>query len=95
MWSYIVVILCVSTSFLVPGCKKNGEGISCGSIFTRSRKKIETAVVSSQTEMREIIELATNKRVIKFFEEHEIIEKYKKEPKKTDSEKYDEQLGGL
>ena len=42
-------------------CKKNGQGLKRGDVFTRSRRKHETARVGSQNEMREIIELAVDK----------------------------------
>ena len=41
-------------------CKKDGvEGLRNGAIFTRARKKHETIEVPSQSEMREIVERAT------------------------------------
>ncbi|MFC2026840.1 helix-turn-helix domain-containing protein [Chloroflexota bacterium] len=45
-------------------CKNNGlEGLKRGALFTRSKSKYETAQVKSQTEMREIIELAVDKEI--------------------------------
>jgi len=44
-------------------CKKNGEDLKRGDIFTRSRRKYETARIGSQTEMREIIDLSMNKEI--------------------------------
>lgn len=44
-------------------CKKDGEGLKRGDIFTRSRRKHETARVGSQTEMREILDLAVDKEI--------------------------------
>ncbi|KPJ58158.1 MAG: hypothetical protein AMS15_09095 [Planctomycetes bacterium DG_23] len=47
-------------------CKKNGpEGLKKGAIFTRPRRKNETVAVPSQTEMREILDSAVDKRVRK------------------------------
>lgn len=42
-------------------CKKNGEGLRMGVIYTRSRRMPETVAVPSQTEMREILDLGTQK----------------------------------
>ena len=42
-------------------CKKNGQDLKRGDVYTRSRRKYETARVGSQNEMREIIELAVDK----------------------------------
>jgi predicted HTH transcriptional regulator len=44
-------------------CKKPGQNLKSGDIFTRSRRKYETALVSSQTEIREILELAVDKQI--------------------------------
>ena len=44
-------------------CKKDGEDLKCGDVFTRSRRKYETARVGSQTEMREILDLAVDKEI--------------------------------
>lgn len=44
-------------------CKKPGQDLKSGDIFTRSRRKYETVRVSSQNEMREILELAVDKEI--------------------------------
>ena len=44
-------------------CKKNGQDLKRGDVFTRSRRKYETARVGSQTEIREILELAVDKQI--------------------------------
>ncbi len=44
-------------------CKKPGESVKRGDVFTRSRRKYETALVGSQTEMREILDLAVDKEI--------------------------------
>jgi len=45
-------------------CKKDDqEGLKRGAFFTRSRRKYETAQVGSQTEMREILDLAVDKEI--------------------------------
>lgn len=49
-------------------CKKNGEKLYRGSIYTRPRRKNESVPISSQTEMRELIERAVDKRMRKYRE---------------------------
>ena len=45
-------------------CKKDGEeGLKRGAFFTRSRRVYETAQVGSQTELREILDLAVDKEI--------------------------------
>ena len=45
-------------------CKNNGlENLKRGALYTRSRTKHETIQVRSQTEMREILELAVDKEI--------------------------------
>ena len=45
-------------------CKKVGEeGLKRGAFFTRSRRKYETAQVATQTETREILDLAVDKEI--------------------------------
>jgi len=45
-------------------CKNNGlENLKRGAFFTRSRVKHETVQVKSQTEMREILDLAVDKEI--------------------------------
>jgi predicted HTH transcriptional regulator len=46
-------------------CKKSGRDLEKGRIYTRSRTKNESAPVSSYAEMREILDLATDKAVRK------------------------------
>jgi len=47
-------------------CGKDGVNLRKGAIYHRSRTKNESAEVFSQSEMREIIEIATDKAVRKF-----------------------------
>ena len=50
-------------------CKKNGiENLRGGAIYTRARKKHETIEVPSQTEMREILDRATENGVQRWVE---------------------------
>lgn len=45
-------------------CKKNGpENLRRGAVYTRSRRKHETAEVGSQTEMREILDRAVDSQI--------------------------------
>ena len=46
-------------------CKKDGQDLKRGDLFTRSRGRYETVRVSSQNEMREIIELAVDKEIMR------------------------------
>ncbi len=48
-------------------CKRNGAGnLTEGAIYTRSNRMPETVSVPSQTEMREILDIATQKGIRKF-----------------------------
>ncbi|PEX44006.1 ATP-binding protein [Bacillus thuringiensis] len=50
-------------------CKRQGEqGLKQGTLFTRSRRMAETVAVPSQSEMREILDIAIEKGVRKFQE---------------------------
>lgn len=77
-------------------CKRSGVGLRDGAIYTRSYRMPETCEVPSQTEMREIIDMATDKEVRRFLERLRasgllptgIVER-------TETEKYDEELEGL
>ena len=76
-------------------CRKNGDqNLSRGDIYTRPRRMNETAQVSSQTEMREIIELATDKAMQKFITRQQRLGIPTILPA-SDKEKFDEQLEGL
>lgn len=78
-------------------CKKDGErGVCRGAIYTRPRRKIESVPVPSQTEMREILDLAVDKKIRKHIEDYfrwgmVSPEKYKE----NDLDRFEEQLGGL
>jgi len=47
-------------------CKRDGTDLRNGAMYTRSRTKNESAEVSSQSEMRDIMEMAVDKGVRKF-----------------------------
>ena len=77
-------------------CKRDGEkGLRRGAIYTRPRRKIESAEIPSQVEMREILDMALEKYIRKFKKQFsrsglEIIE-----PEEHHRELFDEQLEGL
>lgn len=77
-------------------CKRDGIGLRNGAIYTRSYRMPETCEVPSQTEMREIIDMATDKGVRRFLERSRAVGLLPGETaERTDSEKYDEELEGL
>jgi predicted HTH transcriptional regulator len=78
-------------------CKKDDSGIlRRGEIYTRSRKKYESVIVPSQTEMREILEMAIEKRMRKRVEEFFKIGIIRvSSPEDQDIEKFKKQLGEL
>ncbi len=77
-------------------CKRSGIGLRDGAVYTRSYRMPETCEVPSQTEMREIIDLATDKEVRRFLERlREAGLLSAKTVEQTDTEKYDEELEGL
>jgi len=78
-------------------CKKDGDkGIRIGAIYTRPRRKVESVPVPSQNEMREIIDLAVDKKMRKI---QENLFKWGIRTDQiyqvTNDDKFDEQLGGL
>lgn len=77
-------------------CKKGGIGLRGGAVYTRSYRMPETCEVPSQTEMREIIEMATDKGVRRFLERSRRVGLLTGEAVgPTDTEKFDEELEGL
>ncbi len=77
-------------------CRRNGVGLRQGAVYTRSYRMPETCEVPSQTEMREIIEIATDKGVRRFLERsHRAGLSTGGAIGPTDAEKFDEQLEGL
>ncbi|TGM73626.1 ATP-binding protein [Leptospira levettii] len=49
-------------------CKKDGTGIRRGAIYFRPAKKIETSEISDESEMREILNIATERKFREFME---------------------------
>jgi hypothetical protein len=77
-------------------CRRNGVGLRQGAVYTRSYRMPETCEVPSQTEMREIIEMATDKGVRRFLERSRragLLTGGTAEP--TDTDKFDEELEEL
>ena len=75
-------------------CKKDGRELRCGAVYTRSYQKPETCEVRSQTEMREILELAVDKGV-KGFVRRMYSAGARIEQVESDAEKFQKQLEGL
>lgn len=76
-------------------CKSNGEeNLRCGSIYTRTRRMYESAVVPSQTEMREIIEMAVDKGIREFNRRVSYVG-IGVQSQLSAEEQYDQELGGL
>jgi hypothetical protein len=58
-----VVIQVEEFSELPVICKKDGDGLRKGAIYTRPRRMHETAEIPSQTEARELLDIATEKSI--------------------------------
>ncbi|MDP8206531.1 MAG: ATP-binding protein [Candidatus Electryonea clarkiae] len=74
-------------------CKRDGESnLRRGAIYTRTHRLPESAEIPSQTELREILELAIEKRLRSFVRtaSHAGIPLSKEQ---SDAERFDEQLG--
>jgi hypothetical protein len=56
------VIRAIEFAELPVVCKKDGEKLRRGAMYTRSRRMVETVEVPGQVEMREILDLAIEKR---------------------------------
>jgi len=76
-------------------CKKDSEDLKRGDVFTRSRKKYETARVGSQTEMREILDLAVDKEIRRLRSRGLITSVEVVSPTEADKKEFDRQRGGL
>jgi predicted HTH transcriptional regulator len=75
-------------------CKKDGLDLRQGAIYTRAYRMPESCEVRSQTEMREIIELATEKAVRVFIRRVQSVGLPLPRPT-TDAARFDKQLGEL
>lgn len=76
-------------------CKKDGEGLKRGEVFTRSRRKYETARVGSQTEMREILDLAVDKEIRQLRSRGLITSLEAVSPTEADKQAFEQQGGEL
>lgn len=76
-------------------CKKPGENLKRGDVFTRSRRKYETALVGSQTEMREILTLAVDKEIRRLRSRGLITSIEIVYPTEADRQAFERQRGGL
>lgn len=76
-------------------CKKDGEGLKRGDVFTRSRKKYETSRVGSQTEMREILDLAVDREIKRLRSRGLIASVEVVSPTEVDRKAFEQQRGGL
>jgi len=76
-------------------CKKDGEHLKRGDVFTRSRRKYETARVGSQTEIREILDLAVDKEIRRLRSRGLITSGEVVSPTEADKQAFERQRGGL
>lgn len=75
-------------------CKKDGRELQKGVVYTRGWRIPETVPVPTQTEMREIIEMAVEKELRRF---HERINKagFRLETQASEEQKFNNELGGI
>jgi len=74
-------------------CRKDGpSGLRRGAMYTRTRKKHETAEVSSEAEMREIFDLAVDKGIRTFLAR---AERAGMSAEPSAESRFDEELGGI
>jgi len=77
-------------------CKRDGaERLRNGAIYVRPRRKIETAELPSQGDLREILDLAVEKKIRSFYSQIERVGARLAVPEDRDSKAFSEQLGGL
>ena len=76
-------------------CKKDGQDLKRGDVFTRSRRKYETVRVSSQNEMREILELAVDKEIRRLHRRGYVIPSETIYPVQDDKKLFEQQGKGL
>jgi len=75
-------------------CKQDGlENLKRGALFTRSRAKCETVQVRSQTEMREILDVAVDKEIRRLRSRGLL--PFPASPSKDDRQAFEQQRGGL
>jgi hypothetical protein len=77
-------------------CKRDGaERLRNGAIYVRPRRKTETAELPSQVDLREILELAVEKKIRSFYAQVERVGARLAIPEDDDAKAFSEQLGGL
>ena len=76
-------------------CKDNCEELRRGDVFTRSRRKYETARVGSQNEMREILTLAVDKEIRRLRRRGLITSVEVVSPTEAERHAFERQRGGL
>lgn len=77
-------------------CKKDGKNnLRRGAIYTRPRRKIESAEVPSQVEMRGILDIASEKAIRAFKRKLLMSGVIVEEPEVESKQKFEDQLEGL
>lgn len=77
-------------------CKRDGvERLRSGAIYVRPRRKFETAELPSQADLREILDLAVEKKIRNFFSQIERVGARLMIPEGRDAKAFAEQLEGL
>lgn len=77
-------------------CKRDWIELRCGAIYVRSRRKPESVEVRDEAEMREIIEMAVDKSIRRFYQRLAYVGiTQPAQIQVTDDELYDKELGDL
>jgi hypothetical protein len=77
-------------------CKRDGaERLRNGAIYVRPRRKCETAELPSQVDLREVLELAVEKKIRSFYSQIERVGARLAIPEDRDARAFAEQLGEL
>ena len=77
-------------------CKRDGpERLRKGAIYVRPRRKFETVEVPGHVEMREILDMATEKSLRTLYTRVERAGARVTFPQDAEAQRFDEQLGGL
>jgi predicted HTH transcriptional regulator len=94
---HTVVVISVAEFEDVPIlCKRNFASVlRDGACYVRSRRKVETVDVPTHADMRQLLELATNKAIRKFLMRAQRVGMAAERAAATDAEQYDQQLGDL
>ncbi len=75
-------------------CKKGSNGLKSGKLYIRSRRMNETTESLSQTDMREIIDIAVDKNIEKFRQRfYSVFPNNSSEIETISSNEFDEELG--